>query len=91
MTDDRCKHEILPGQCSLCQGLEEPNPYEGVLIERFYQSAKYRATCALFSEHIIHEGSQFALAVHDNAEGRPPFDRIGYVCNRCTRKVTGDA
>lgn len=93
MSDERCRHELLPGQCADCRGLVEDvtAPFAGLLIERFYQSAKHEQSCAMSANglhrHVIAKGDPFALAVHDTTTGRPPFPRLGYVCAECTNKI----
>lgn len=88
---ERCKkHDLLPGQCADCRGLGEvADPYEGVVILHRYDMAQYRARCWLFPEdHVIHVGSQFARA---GMEETQPDGNMGYICNRCTRKIDSRA
>jgi hypothetical protein len=71
-----------------------PEPYEGLLIQRFYTSARHQQTCAMsrrgLQDHYIMWGEPFALAVHDNPQGSA-FKRFGYVCNECTNGIARGA
>lgn len=91
MSEERCKHEMLPGQCADCRGLTEENPFEGLLIDRFYRAAQHKQACQLsfngLEKHDIEVGEPFALAVHDHAGGRAQFKKFGYVCADCTNKI----
>lgn len=93
--EERCERtELLVSACAHCRGMveEEPNPYEGLLIERFYLSARHQQRCSMsrrgLQDHDIGFGEQFALAVHDNEDGRAVFKRFGYVCAECMDHIT---
>lgn len=93
VSETRCKHELLPGQCADCKGLREvvPNPHEGLIIERFYQAAQHRQACVMsfngLQRHDIEPGDRFARAVRDNDTGTPPFKPLGYVCDECAQLI----
>lgn len=89
MSEERCKHEMLPGQCADCRKLGEvANPLQGLLIERFLQSAKYPGKCAVDRSHTWKVGDPIGLAVYDNEKGRPPFKEFGWVCHACRTGIT---
>jgi hypothetical protein len=94
MNEERCTHDMLPGQCADCRGLGElisqTDLYEGLLIERFYQSAQHRQACVMsfngLQRHDIQPGDPFAKAVRDNEKGSN-FKPLGYVCDECTHRI----
>lgn len=84
-----CKHEMDPEFCADCRGLGAvADPLEGLLIERFLQSAKYPGTCAVDPKHTWEVGDPIGLAVEDNESGRPPFTKVGWVCHSCRTGIT---
>lgn len=85
-SEERCTHELLPGQCADCKGLTEPDPYEGLLIDRFLFDAKYPGRCAVNQRHQWLQGEPIALAVYDHPEG-PPFEKLGWVCDDCAQRI----
>lgn len=93
--EERCKHELLPGQCADCRGMSEltteADVYEGLLIDRFYRAAQHEQVCQMsfrgLQRHLIEVGSPFAMAVHDNKRGVPPWKKLGYVCEECMNKI----
>lgn len=92
MADEECKHGMTPKFCADCRGLEATiDPFEGLLIEQFYRAAQHEQACAMsfngLERHLIEVGAPFARAVHDNTSGRPPFKKLGYVCEKCTKRI----
>jgi len=89
---ERCKTtELLVKECACDKHRRKPevNPYDGLLIDRFIY-AKYDGVCALFpedEEHRTEAGDHIGLAVQDSDDGRPPFERVGWVCPGCTEKI----
>lgn len=93
---DECKHEMNPAFCADCRGLGGAleatlDPFDGLLIDRFYRAAQHEQKCQMsfngLQHHLIEVGEPFAMAVHDNESGRPPFKRLGYVCADCTDRI----
>ena len=68
---------------------EKVNVYAEFLIDRFYVSARHEQVCQMsfhgLQRHDIELGAPFALAVYDAP--RPPFKRLGYVCQECMDKI----
>jgi hypothetical protein len=83
-TEERCKHEMLLGECANCRGLTEPNPHEGLLIARFGVVARYKARCACCPDHKITVGDTIARASEEDGSGLKDF---GWVCADCTDKI----
>jgi len=87
MSEDRCeKTELLKNSCAHCTGAEETNPFEGLLIDRFFSFSKYVSRCALDPTHTIAVGDDIGLAVQDNERGTN-FARVGWVCSACVEGI----
>lgn len=77
MTEERCNHEMLPGQCADCRGLgplvaPEDNPWKDVLFIRTFRAAQYEQACALFPDVVSDHGTTDAQGrTHLILEGSP--------------------
>jgi len=79
---------MFPSSCADCRGLGEvADPLEGLLIDRFLQSAKYPGKCAVDPSHTWSAGDPIGLAVHDNDKGSN-FEKLGWVCHSCRTGIT---
>jgi len=88
VTEEECKHGMFPSSCADCRGLGEvADPLEGLLIDRFLQSAKYPGKCAVDPSHTWSAGDPIGLAVHDNDKGSN-FEKLGWVCHSCRTGIT---
>jgi hypothetical protein len=81
-------HDDEPCPLVEARGLKEPDPLEGLLIDRFMNSAKYAGKCSVDPSHTWQPGDQIGLAVYDNEEGHPPFKPLGWVCHACRTGIT---
>lgn len=88
-SEERCeKHDLITGQCADCRGLAEPDPLDGLLVDRFL-TARFPGTCFISDYHPIRVGDHIGVLVEDNETGRPPFRRLGYGCEGCVTKLKG--
>lgn len=74
-----------PAYCADCRGLGEVEKPD-YLIDRFLR-ASYAGRCAVDREHLIAVGDNIGVVVLDNESGRPPFEKVGYGCEECTRAI----
>lgn len=101
MSEDECKHGMVPLGCADCRGLGAvADPYDGVELMRTYTAAQYEQACALFPDvvsdegatdaqgrtHLILEGERFGLVALPNGRGGTARKR-GYVCDTCVAKL----
>lgn len=87
---DRCDlTELIVDQCSHCNGknqLPTGTTPGDLLIDRFFR-ARYDGRCMLDRAHAIGEGDNVGMAVYDNDQGRPPWEKFGVVCTECVAGI----